>query len=159
MPRLPQDVLASFRVLYVEDNSDISEEVLFFLEPWVKELYNAANGVEGLEIFERERPDVIVTDIQMPKMNGLEMIRKIREHDSDIPIIITTAFNEIDFLFKALDLHVDGYLLKPLDFRGMLARLKKHESRYCGISPDCRGPAGRWGPSGQDRFSDRPVWD
>ena len=125
MPRLPQDVLASFRVLYVEDNRDISEEVLFFLEPWVKELYNAANGVEGLEIFERERPDVIVTDIQMPKMNGLEMIRKIRESDSDIPIIITTAFNEIDFLFKALDLHVDGYLLKPLDFREMLARLKK----------------------------------
>lgn len=117
--------LESYRILYVEDNPDISEEVAFFLESWVDTLYCAYDGEEGLELFERERPDIVITDIQMPRMNGLDMIDRIREVDAEVPIIITTAYNETDYLLKAVNLHVDGYLMKPLNFKELVARLRK----------------------------------
>ena len=97
----------------------------FFLEMYVKELYLAYDGEEGVELFLKHRPDIIITDIQMPKMNGLEMISKIRETDTDIPIIVTTAFNEVEYLFKSINLHVDGYQIKPLNFKELIKSLEK----------------------------------
>lgn len=114
-----------YTILYVEDNREIAEEITFFLETKVKALYSAYDGQEGLELFESKRPDIIITDIQMPRMNGLEMIREIRKIDVEVPIIITTAYNETDFLLKAIDLQVDGYLMKPLDIKELLTRLVK----------------------------------
>lgn len=118
-------VFKSYSVLYVEDNKEIAEEVKFFLEGRVKTLYTAADGAEGLMLYEREHPDIIITDIQMPKMNGIEMIEHIRTIDAEVPIIITTAFNETDYLLQAIDLSVDGYLMKPLDIRELMSRLSK----------------------------------
>lgn len=112
-------------VLYVEDDRDIAEEVIEFLEQRVKRLYSASNGFEGLELYEKYKPDMIITDIQMPKMNGLEMIQIIRETNSEIPIIITSAYNDVNFLLESINMGVDGYLLKPLDFDLMMQRIKR----------------------------------
>jgi len=117
--------LKNYTVLYVEDNLDISEEVSFFLENYVKELYVANNGEEGLAAYEKYKPDIIISDIQMPKMNGLEMIEKIRKVDSIVPIIVTTAFNEADYLLRAIRLHVDEYQIKPLNMKSLMRSLEK----------------------------------
>ena len=121
-------MLSDIRLLYVEDDEDIAEEISFFLKRRVKELYVAKDGLEGIELFAKNRPDVIVTDIQMPKMDGLEMIAKIRETDAEIPIIITSAYNDIDFLSRSIDLGVNGYITKPINLSHMLQSIEKaHE--------------------------------
>jgi len=113
------------KILYVEDDEDVLEEVSEFLEKKVAKLYVAKDGIEGLEMYEKYHPDMIITDIQMPRMDGLKMIHTIREKDSEIPIIITSAYNDNDFLLQSINMGVDGYLLKPLDFATMLHRIKK----------------------------------
>jgi len=109
--------LKNISVLYVEDNHEIAEEIVFFLEPMVKKLLCAYNGKEGLELFKKYKPDIIITDIQMPILNGIDMINEIRKVDTNIPIIITTAFNEPNYLLQAIDMDVDKYLMKPIQIK------------------------------------------
>ncbi|QSZ40998.1 EAL domain-containing protein [Sulfurimonas aquatica] len=119
------DKLKNYKILYVEDNLEIAEEIAFFLNKKAGELYSAYNGEEGVALFNEKRPDIVITDIQMPKMNGIEMIREIRKIDSNVPIIITTAFNESKYLLEAIDLQVDGYLMKPLNMKELINRVLK----------------------------------
>ncbi len=118
-------MLKNFRILYVEDESDISEEVELFLTSRVKELYMATNGQEGLELYKEHRPDIVITDIQMPVMNGLEMVRAIRELSITVPVVITSAYNDPNFLEEAIALNVDAYLTKPLNFFKFYETLEK----------------------------------
>ena len=119
------DSLKKYTILYVEDNEDIAEEIEFFLNSRVGKLYSAKNGQKGIDLFKEHHIDIIITDIQMPLMNGLDMIKLIREIDSEIPIIITTAFNENDYLVKAINMHVDGYLIKPFALEELMHTLQK----------------------------------
>jgi len=111
-------------ILYVEDDEDIAEEVAEFLQHMVQELYVATNGEEGLRMYYKYHPDIIITDIQMPLMDGLEMIRKIREDDKEIPVLVTSAYDDSEFLVDSINLGVDGYLMKPLDFEVMMKRIQ-----------------------------------
>jgi diguanylate cyclase (GGDEF)-like protein len=117
--------MKNIRILYVEDNIDISEEITFFLDNKVKELALAFDGQEGLKLFYEFKPDLIITDIQMPKLNGIDMIEKIRTENSTIPIIITTAFNESDYLLKAINLNVDAYVIKPINLKSFFNTINK----------------------------------
>jgi len=108
-------MLKDFTVIYVEDEIDISEEITYFLRPKVKELYVANNGKEGLELFKKTQANLIITDIQMPVMGGLEMVEEIRKIDEMVPIVITSAYNDNNFLAKSITLNVDAYVTKPLD--------------------------------------------
>ncbi len=101
-------------VLYVEDQPDIQKEFVEILELYVDKIQLASNGQEGLEKFENDLPDIIITDIKMPVMSGLQMIHKIRERDKEIPIIITSAFEDSKYLMEAISLGVEHYLLKPV---------------------------------------------
>lgn len=103
-----------FSVLYVEDQKDIRDEFVDILSLFVDEIVTARDGQEGLEKYRQKRPDLIISDIQMPLMTGLEMIKKIRETDTETPIIVSTAFNENKYLIEAIDLGVEYYLLKPV---------------------------------------------
>jgi two-component system cell cycle response regulator len=107
--------LNKISILYVEDNETI--QVLFsdILQRFVKKLYVAQNGEEGVEQFKKLNPDLIITDIQMPKMSGIEMIKNIRKEDKNIPIIITTAFNDINYAIDGIKLGIDGFFLKPIE--------------------------------------------
>jgi diguanylate cyclase (GGDEF)-like protein/PAS domain S-box-containing protein len=111
---------ASLRILYIEDDKNTQEEVAFFLEPLVSKLYIASNGEEGLNLYGMHAPDLIITDIQMPVMNGMEMIKEIRKLDTHTPIFITTAYNEMTYLHDAINNGVNRYILKPINFK-MLA--------------------------------------
>ncbi len=107
--------LKTMSVLYVEDDKEIQRQLSLFLKPKVRTLYSALDGREGLEIFNKHKPDVIITDIRMPTMGGLKMAKSIREIDQDIPIIVITAFNEQEYFLKSIDIGIDKYVLKPID--------------------------------------------
>ena len=111
------DALRQITILYVEDESSAREEVVFFLESRVRKLYVAQDGKEGTLFFQEHQNeiDIVVTDIQMPQQNGLEMAAEIKMIKPDIPIIITSAFNDSDYLFKAIEIGISHYITKPID--------------------------------------------
>lgn len=101
-------------LLYVEDDKTIRNIMSVSLRYLVKDFDVACNGLEGLELFKEKRHNIILTDLMMPKMDGLEMIQKIREIDSSVLIVVLTAFNEADHLMRAIELNVHRYLIKPI---------------------------------------------
>jgi len=112
-------------LLYVEDDEVIRDFLAKRLEPRVAKLYLANNGRDGLEKFKQFKPDVILTDVTMPLMNGIEMAKEIKTIDENIPIIIASAHNDSKFLLEAIALGIDGYLLKPIDKRKLFDTLEK----------------------------------
>lgn len=114
------DFLKNQRVLFVEDEDLAREKLAKLLSKLFKEVVLASNGLEGLEKYEKsritnEKIDLIISDINMPIMNGLEMLEKIREIDPYIPLIFTTARSETENLLRAIDLNVSNYIIKPID--------------------------------------------
>lgn len=115
--------LSEFTILYVEDEKEQLEAIAAFLEKNAKKIYMAGNGQVGFEMFQKYRPDIVIADIQMPVLNGLEMSEKIREISPQTPIIITTAFHD-DFIYlKSIDIGVDKFILKPININVLLHSL------------------------------------
>lgn len=102
-------------VLYVEDEQDVRYHMMGILQLLFKEIYSAKDGYEGLELFNKYPVDFIITDIQMPNMNGLDMVQHVRSINPNIPIVITTAFSDQDYFIRSIDLKIDKYLLKPIE--------------------------------------------
>jgi len=112
-------------ILYVEDEDDVRDGYSRALSRVSKKLYTAENGLIGLELYKKYAPDIVISDIRMPVMNGLEMVKSIKEIDVDANIIFTTAHSESSYLLEAIELQVDGYLLKPVQKRAMLELIEK----------------------------------
>lgn len=113
------------KLLYVEDEAIIREQLERLLKRVVKDVITAKNGEEGLNAFKNESPDMIVTDINMPQMTGLEMSKEIRKLDKDIPIVITTAHTELEFLLEAIEINVSNFLLKPVDTGNLIKVIER----------------------------------
>ncbi len=109
--------LRQITLLYVEDEPSAREEVAYFLENRVRKLYVAQDGKEGFTLFQEHQNeiDIVITDIQMPQRNGLEMAADIKAIKPEIPVIITSAFNDSDYLFKAIETGISHYITKPVD--------------------------------------------
>jgi CheY-like chemotaxis protein len=90
--------LSSLKLLYIEDDKDIQEIYLDILKESVDEVYSAYDGEEGYELYLSLKPDILLLDINMTKIDGLSLAKKIREIDKDVKIIITTAYGEQDKL-------------------------------------------------------------
>jgi len=112
---IDMELIRSLSILYVEDEDDVREGLARFLRRRFAQVDTASNGQEGLDKFKQGRYDVIITDIRMPRMDGLEMARQIKEMARDIPVIVVTAFNETDYFLRAIDLGIDSYVKKPVD--------------------------------------------
>ncbi len=108
-------LLENLRILYVEDDPDTQRLIKKILSSSAKEVIVASDGEEGLRFYQEHQPDIVLTDICMPKMDGLEMCKAIKEINPDQPIGIFTAFNEPEYLKKAADLDIGTYILKPFD--------------------------------------------
>ncbi len=106
---------AKMKLLYVEDNEDARESTLSILGEFFKEIKVAVDGEEGLKLFKTSEIDLIITDINMPKLNGIDMITEIRKIDKDVSILVLSAYNESGFFVDSIRLNVDGYLLKPIE--------------------------------------------
>ncbi|WP_295436979.1 EAL domain-containing protein [uncultured Thiodictyon sp.] len=120
-----QDYLRALSVLYVEDEDEIRDELAVYLRRRVARVYTAADGQAGLDAFTNHQPDLVITDIRMPVMNGLEMAERIRAVNAKVPIIIMTAFEETSYFQKAIELGVDRYLTKPLNLDLLSSALLK----------------------------------
>ena len=135
--RETQEYLKRLTVLFVEDEEDSREQCSEFLSRLVGVLVTAQNGAEGLDAWRLHKPDIIITDIRMPVMDGLAMLQEIRSVDTEVPVIILSAFENSDYLKQSIDLGVDGYVFKPVDSakfaklllksaRGLLLEKKNH---------------------------------
>jgi len=109
----------------VEDEKHIRERTADTLKYYVKNIYIAENGKEGYDVYKEKSPDVILCDILMPIVNGIEMIKKIREIDFDTPIVMITAHTEKKYLLDAVKLHLENYIVKPLTLKDLLSTLHK----------------------------------
>lgn len=118
-------ISSNISILYVEDDTNLSASVVHYLSIIFDTVQSAKDGEEGLALYKLQDYDIVITDIQMPKMNGLEMIEKIREYKPKQEIIITTAFSETQYMMQSIALDVNGYILKPMDFDKMNLTLYK----------------------------------
>ncbi len=107
--------LKEIRLLYVEDEDEARKQISKLFENRCREFFIAKDGVEGVEFFKKYLPDIVVTDVSMPRMNGFEMAKEILKLNPDEIIIITTAHSDTELLIKAIELGVKGYVIKPID--------------------------------------------
>lgn len=110
-------------ILYVEDEKNVQEELADVIESFCKTLYRADDGFQGLELYKKHTPNIVITDIKMPIMDGIEMCKKIREFGNNTPIVFTTAFSDIDYFQEAIELQVEGYILKPINLDSLEKKL------------------------------------
>ena len=111
--------------MFVEDDAMTRIQISNTLKMIFKEVYCAKDGEEAFSIYEDESPDIILTDIQMPRKDGIKLTRQIRNIDYNIPIIILTSFDDKNILLSAANLAVDGYLVKPIEFTDLVKMLIK----------------------------------
>ncbi|MCF6309420.1 MAG: response regulator transcription factor [Sulfurimonas sp.] len=107
--------LKELKVLLVEDEENISRLLKDAIGDSFHSFIVASDGVEGRELFLKIKPDIVITDIMMPRLSGLDMAKELKQINSDIPIIILSAFSEKEKLFDAIDIGVTKYFLKPFD--------------------------------------------
>ncbi len=102
------------RLLYVEDNKDVTETTLFILEDLFDDILIAVDGKDGLNKFKNNKIDLVLTDIDMPNMDGLEMSKAIKQININQPIIVLTAITDIKDIKEANDIDIDSFIYKPI---------------------------------------------
>jgi len=112
-------------ILYVEDEKSVQTELSEIIESFCEMLYVADNGAEGLELFKKHSPCLVVSDIKMPIMNGLEMAKAIKVINPETQVLFTTAFSEAEYMQEAIAMHIDGYILKPIDLEILESKIIK----------------------------------
>jgi YesN/AraC family two-component response regulator len=126
-----QDKLAKIRelkLLFVEDEEDLIKIITDTLTKLNLNFMTASNGEDAIEIYKNNLDiDLIVTDINMPIMNGLELIERVRDIDATLPIVVMSAHTEQEYIKKAAQLGVSSYLLKPFDFIKFIDLVSKLE--------------------------------
>lgn len=101
-------------VLIVDDEAILREQMRESIELYIENVYEASNGMEAYRIYQAKRPTIILTDIEMPHLNGLGLIEKIRQHDKETKIIILSAYTNVEYFQQAVKLHLISYLVKPI---------------------------------------------
>ena len=117
--------MLNLKLMLIEDEEDLRSSLERILKREVLEVHTFSNALSALESYEQIRPDVILTDIQMPDMDGLTMLEHIRKIDKYIPVIVISAFSDIDYFQKAISLHAYNYLVKPINIETLLELLEK----------------------------------
>lgn len=127
--------LKEITVLYCEDEEYLRDITKGILESFTKKQFICKDGEEGLAVFKDNQHliDLIITDVNMPNMNGLEMAKEIKRINPNMPIVVATAFSNSEYLLEAIDLGVDKYVLKPINVKKLLDIMSKsllyHELR------------------------------
>ena len=104
---------SDFSLLYAEDDQHVREGYLLYFSKFFKNVYSAKDGKEAWEIYKQERPSVVILDINMPEMSGLDVAHMIRELDENCKIIMLTAYSDLEKLLSAIKLNLTEYLIKP----------------------------------------------
>jgi len=133
--------LQGLSILFAETDTEILSHVSHVLTPFCREFHAAQNGKAAFDLFRKKTPDLVLADISLPGMSGLELTRKIKRMCPSVPVIIISAKNDTEHLMQAIDLNVDGYLIKPISIEKLFfvlqrqagnlnsRRIAEHESR------------------------------
>jgi len=134
-------ILKNHSILYVEDEPEIQSNIAEYLGSYFADVYLASNGDEALDQYYKHYPDVLLLDINLPRLDGLSVAKKVREKDHSAKIIMLTAFTEKEKLLKATELKLTKYLIKPVspkEFKETLELLAKelinNPTRYLNLS-------------------------
>jgi len=117
--------LRPYSLLYVEDNVGLNTQATALFQKLFENVYSAYDGEEGLRLFKKHRCPIVITDIVMPKMDGLMMAEAILKIDPEIKIIITTAHDEHDFLHQSIQIGVFDFLVKPMHIEELTVTLAR----------------------------------
>jgi len=119
--------LKDITILYCEDEIDLREVTAEILSQYTNKVYSCENGLIGLNTFKQKADeiDLIITDINMPELGGLDMVREIKQINDNIPIIVTTAFSNSSYLLDSINLGIDQYVLKPIDIKKLFEKISK----------------------------------
>ncbi len=139
-----KNILRNFTILYVEDVEKVRKSAVEYLNRVCKKVLEAKDGKEAIGIWRENKPDIIITDISMPRLNGLDMASYIRAHDKNVQIIIATAHSDTDYLLKAVELQLVKYIIKPITKDKLIDALEKSieliedKSKFnLSLSPSC----------------------
>jgi len=114
---------AELTLLYVEDDEELRKQFMRVLKPKFKEVYEASDGEHALALYAQYGPDIMLVDINLPKIDGLEVIEKVRKHDKVTPIVILSAYSDQEKLLRAITLGLSEYLIKPVPHKKLLTLL------------------------------------
>ena len=120
--------MTTYKVLLVDDEEEVRnaiEQRINWEELGFEVIGKAQNGVKAMEIAEKLQPDVVITDIKMPYMNGLELARNLKEENPGVRILILTGFDEFEYAKEAVHLEVEEYILKPINANELSECLKR----------------------------------
>lgn len=121
--------IKSFKILLVEDEEKIKKHLAKSLRYLVDEVVEASNGQEALEKLETFSPDIIISDIEMPIMNGIDFIKEVRRTDKEVLIVVLTAYDTPEYLRKLIEMHLEHYVLKPVNFEKLISILHSCEEQ------------------------------
>ena len=116
--------LSKLTILFVEDEDGIREALKKAISDEFDNFIMARNGTEGLKKFQKYKPDIVITDIMMPIMDGLDMSKEIKKISRDTPIVVLSAFDEKERLLNAINIGIDKYLMKPVDIDELMNTLE-----------------------------------
>jgi YesN/AraC family two-component response regulator len=116
------------KVLIVDDEVHIRQLIRRFLSKEGYGIFDAEDGIEGYKVYKAEKPDIILSDINMPRMNGLELLEKIRKEDNDTVVVITTSMDAAEYTLKALRRRANDYIGKPFTKADIIALVKKYST-------------------------------
>lgn len=117
--------MTNLNLLYVEDDEETIDNIDFFLKRHFNKIIIAQDGEKAFNYFIEKKPDIIILDINIPKLNGLKLASKIREINKKVPIIFLTAFSDRDNLLQAINLHACSYLIKPFKINELINAIDK----------------------------------
>lgn len=122
-------------ILIIDDEKSTLRIFRLFLSAYGYTVLTAENGKLGLEVFDKERPQIVLTDIKMPGMDGLEVLKRIKEMDPTTEVIVITGHGDVDLAIQALDLYATDFINKPIQKEALDAALRRAEKRLDG--PGC----------------------
>lgn len=125
MDKLLLERLKTLKILYVEDEEKIRKNIVASLRYYAHEVIEAENGKVALELYELHKPDIIITDILMPIMDGINLVKTIRSQDETIPLVIISAHTDKEYLMQVVDSHIEQYIVKPVTLKGIIEALSK----------------------------------
>ena len=118
-------ILKNLNILYIEDEKNIRLNIKKTLELFCENVFDAENILNAKEILTKQRIDIIISDINLPDMSGIDFVKEIRIRDKTIPIILLSAYTEKEFLLEATKLKLVDYLTKPINFKDLNNALQK----------------------------------
>ena len=117
--------LKNYTILCVEDEAGIRKRVVNTLKYYFEDVLEASNGEDGYDLYCEYKPDIILSDIEMPSKNGIEMLKKIRKKDLKTTVIMVTAYSNEEYLLDLINLNVNHYILKPVNSENLLSGIIK----------------------------------